>query len=118
MAEILLLLVLILTSFLGLFRAWIAWPSEIRNVRLAVWHRVAMSIGLFSATIQAILFILVWTPLSRNNLEKCMHADIIMVLLALPCILAWNGPTRWPLLASAILIPAICFFVVLARVAY
>ena len=115
-----LLLVMLVAAFVGLFYAWSEWPSELRKVRLIAWRRAAVSVGLFAVTIQAILFVASWTPISRHHalLQKIMNADFALVLLAVPCIFTWRGPGRWWLLASAVFLPVACFFSVLSEIAY
>jgi hypothetical protein len=114
-----LLLVMLVAAFLGLFYAWREWLSELRHVRLRAWRRTAAGVALFTVTTEAIFFVALWTPVSRNHLllRRCMQADFVLTLLAAPCIFTWPGPTRWWLLASAVFLPVICFFVVLAELA-
>ena len=119
MAEALLLAMLV-GAFVCVFYAWSEWPSQLRSVRLFGWRRAAVGIGLFSVTVQAILFVALWSPISRHHalLVKCMYGDFALVLIAVPCIFAWWGTARWCLLASALFLPVACFFTFLAELAY
>jgi hypothetical protein len=115
-----LLLVMLVGAFVCVFYAWSEWPSQLRRVRSPAWRRAAVSIGLFSVTVQAVLFVVLWTPISRYHtvLPKLMYVDFALVLLAVPCIFAWRGTARWCLLASALFLPLACFFSALAELAY
>lgn len=115
-----LLLVMLVAAFLGLFYAWRDWPSELRHVKLLAWRRAAVSVALFAVTLQAILFVALWTPVGRDHvlLQRSMQADFVLMLLGAPCSFTWRAPTRWWLLASSVFLPVICFFVALAELAY
>jgi len=115
-----LLLAMLVGAFVCVFYAWSEWPSQLRTVRTLVWRRAAVSVGIFCVTVQAILFVVLWTPISHHHalLPKLMYADFALVLLAVPCIFAWRGIARWCLLASALILPVACFFTVLAELAY
>jgi hypothetical protein len=112
-----LLLVMLVGAYVSVFYAWSELLSQLRAVRLLVWRRAAVSVGLCCVTAQAILFAVLWTPVSRHPalLLKIMYADFALVLLAVPCIFAWRGIARWCLLASALFLPVACFFTVLAE---
>jgi hypothetical protein len=115
-----LLLVMLVAAFLGLFYAWRDWLSELRYVKLLAWRRAAVSVALFAVTLQAILFVALWTPVDRDHvlLERSMQANFVLMLLAAPCIFTWRPPTRWWLLSSAVFLSVISFFVVLAELTY
>lgn len=115
-----LLLLLLVGAYVCVFYAWSEWPSQLRSLRLLLWRRTAVSIGLFLVTVQAILFVVLWSPISGHHslLMKCMYVDFALMLLAVPCILAWRGTARWCLLASALFLPVACFLTVLAELAY
>jgi hypothetical protein len=119
MAEVLLVLMLV-ASFAGIFYAWSEWLGQLRHGELAVWHRTAVSVALFAVTMQAVLFVALWTPLSRHHLlvRDFIYAALILMFVAIPCTFTWRGPVRWSLLASAVFLPVLCFFAALAELAY
>ena len=115
-----LLFAMLIAAFLCLFYAWAQWPRELRFVGLIAWRRAAVSVAILTVTMQAILFVALWTPVGRHHvlLRKCMSADFVLMLLAIPCIFTWRGSARWCLLASAVFLPVLCFFTALAELAY
>jgi|SRR5580658_443734 hypothetical protein len=115
-----LLLLMLVGAFVCVFYGWSDWPRQLRSAQLLAWRRAAVTIGLFSVTAQAILFVALWTPIAHHRaaLLACMRVDSALVLLAVPCIFAWRGKARWYLLASALILPVACFFTVLAELAY
>jgi hypothetical protein len=114
-----LLVAMLMGSIVSVFYAWYEWLSQLRRLRLLGWRRAAVSVGLFSVTVQAVLLVAMWSSISghRAVLLKLMYIDFGLVLLAVPCIFAWRGMARWCLLASALFFPVACFFTVLADLA-
>jgi hypothetical protein len=114
-----LLFAMLVGAFVCLFYSWSEWPSQLRSERSFGWRRAAVSIGLFSVTLQAILFVALWFLIShRGLLLKCLYANFAFVLPAVPCAFFWRGTARWCLLASTLFLPVACFFAVLAGTAY
>ena len=114
-----LLVAMLICAIVCVFYAWSEWPSQLHRLRLVGWRRAAVSVGLFSVTVQAVLLVAMWSPISRPRavLLTLMYADFALVLLGVPCIFAWRGIARWCLLASALFLPVACFFTMLADLA-
>jgi hypothetical protein len=115
-----LLFAMLVGAFVCVFYSWGEWLSHVRSERLFGWRGAAVTVGVFSVTVQAILFLALWSPVSRHHslLLKCMYADFALILLGVPCIFALSGTIRWALLASTLFLPVACFFAVLAELAY
>ena len=104
-----------LTASWGLAYAWWLWRVELgRN--LPPWRKVVASIGLLAVTSQALLFILSWTRIGRDYALFGQWARWVLptFLIAVPCVFAGKGPSRWWLLSSSVLLFIICFFITLA----
>lgn len=109
------LLVLIVAAFVGLLYAWTAWRKQIENEQLSVWRRRFATVGLIAVTIQAVIFIAFWTPVFRDDalLVRWAKGEVIVFLIAIPCVLAGKGPLRWWLLSSSTVLMIGSFFTAL-----
>jgi hypothetical protein len=114
------ILILLAAAVVGLFYAWSEWRKQLRLVQVRSWRRVTLSVGLFAVTLQAFLFVSLWTPLSRFHvlLRRSVNAELLLMMLALPCIFTWKGRARWWLLTATIGFVIGSFFLVLAELAY
>jgi hypothetical protein len=119
MADVI-LLSLLAAALVGLFYGWGAWRKQLRLIQAPSWRRTTLTIGLLAVTLQALLFALTWTPLSRLHalLLRAENAEYLLLALALPCIFAWKGRARWWLLTSSVGFGIGTFFSVLAEIAY
>ena len=106
------LLVLIVAAFVGILYAWIVGRSNVRKLELPAWRRRSATVGLIVVTAQAALFIAFWTPLFRNDalLIRWVRIELLLSLLAIPCVLAAKGPSRWWLLLSSVILMIGSFF--------
>lgn len=112
--------VLLMAALIGLFFGWGHWRDQFRGAQPPTWRRAAINVALFGVTLQALLFIVLWTPISRHHvlIVKLMKADFVLALATVPCVFAWRGRARWLLLGSAVFFPAVSFLSVLAELAY
>ena len=107
---------MILVAFGGLAYAWMKWRGEARKVELPAWRRTVANIGFLAVAVQAVLFIASWTRIGRDYVLFGQWARWVLpsFLVAVPCVLAGKGASRWWLLASSVLLFVICFFIVLS----
>lgn len=105
-----------LTASWGLAYAWWLWRVELGRDNLPPWRRVVASIGLLAVTSQALLFILSWTQIGRDYALFGQWARWVLTtfLIAVPCVFAGKGRSRWWLLSSSVLLFIICFFITLS----
>jgi len=108
---------MLMAALIGLFFAWGHWRDQFRGAGPPTWRRAAINVALFSVTLQALLFIVLWTPISRHHvlIVKFIKTDFVLALATIPCVFAWHGRARWLLLASAVFFPVLSFLVVLAE---
>ena len=111
------LLAMIVAAFMGLF---LGWGSGQQIAPAAPWRRVTAYVGLSAVTLEAFLFIALWTPLVRYRffLLQSVNLELALLVIALPCVFLGRLRQRWWLTASAIILPVVSWFSVLAEVAY
>ena len=111
LVELVLLGVMTLTAFWGLVYAWWHFRLGFAKETLPAWRRTFASIGLLAVTTQALLFILSWTPIGHGNEGSGLWEPWISpaFFVAVPCVLAGKGASRWWLLSSSILLFVMCF---------
>jgi hypothetical protein len=108
------------------FRGWSEWRSKVYQSDLPVLRRIIASVGVLSVTAQTILFLILFITIfhfkvlvpHRFFLSWCVFIELLLLLVAGPCMFAWQGRFRWWLLASSVYLPVISFFSVLAVMAY
>jgi hypothetical protein len=108
-----------------LFCGWREWRSNILKSDLPAWGQITASIGILSISGQTILFIALLITIfhfknlvpHRFFLSACVFAELVLLLIAGPCMFGWRGRFRWWLLASSIYLPVLSFFSVLAVMA-
>lgn len=106
-AELVVLLLAILTAFWGLIYAW--WHFRIglpKDDELTLWRRILASIGLIAVTVQVVLFCIPWTRVGHDPLLFGKWANWVdpAFFVAVPCVLAGKGRSRWWLLSSSIVL--------------
>jgi hypothetical protein len=106
----------ILTAFWGLVNAWSHLRVGLPKEPLPLWRRILATIGLAAVSAQAILFLLPWTRIGRDPMLFGKWAKWIdpTFLVAVPCVLAGKGQSRWWLLSSSILLFIISYLLTLA----
>jgi predicted membrane-bound mannosyltransferase len=106
------LLVLIVGAFVGVLYGWIVGRGQVRKLELPAWRRRSAAAGLIAVTAQAALFVAFWTPLFRNDalLTRWVRGELFLFIIAIPCVLAAKGPSRWWLLLSSIVLMIGSFF--------
>jgi hypothetical protein len=114
------LLAMVVGAFLGLFLGWTQWRGAVNDSPLPPWRLAIARIGLLTITVQALLFISLWTPLVHYNalLRQCVPFEFLLLLVAVPCVLLGNAKYRWWLLACSGFLPVVSFFVIVAETAY
>jgi hypothetical protein len=118
--------ILLMGPSVVVFCGWSEWQSKIYKAEVPVWRRIIASVGVFSITAQTILFLTLFITIfhfkvlvpHRFFLSWCVFIELLLLLVAGPCMLAWQGRFRWWLLASSVYLPVISFFSVLAVMAY
>src|SRR5271167_1348342 len=97
------LLVLIVGAFIGVTYVWSALPGERDKPGLSAWRRKSAMVGLIAVTAQAAIFVTFWTPLFRTNalIVLWVRNELLLFLIAIPCVLAGAGPSRWWLALSS-----------------
>jgi hypothetical protein len=113
--EVIVLSLMTLTAFAGLSYAW--W--HLRTAAVAntpLWRRSVTSIGLLGVSIQALLFILFWTPVVHDDLSLAQWSRWVFptFLPGALCSLLGTGAFRRWLVSSSTLLFVICFFFALS----
>src|SRR5437762_399090 len=100
------MLAALVAAFVGLLVAWGKAYAEARNPELGVWRRKTAIVGTVAATLQAALFIAIWTPLGRNSawVKWFTWGEVLFFLVAVPCAITRKGWFRgWLLFSSGAL---------------
>lgn len=111
---------MLVCPFLGLFYTWSQCHAIFQRAELPGWRRSAGILGLFSVTLQATLFIALWTPVSRYRpfMALAVPVEVLLFFLTLPSIFTRKGNARWWLLVSSLFLSVDSFFVVLTELTY
>jgi hypothetical protein len=116
LVEAVVFLTMVLFAFGGLAYAWKQWSGEAGKSELPALRRAAANVGFLAVSFQAVLFLASWWPgIGRDPLLFGQWARWIIptFLIALPCIIAGKGTSRWWLLSSSILLFMVCFLIML-----
>jgi hypothetical protein len=109
---------MIVSAFGSLAYALKKWRDARRKVELSLWRHIGVNAGFLAVAAQALLFVAfwVWPHIGRNYVLFGQWARwaLSSFLVALPCVLAGKGASRWWLLSSSVLLFVICFFIVLS----
>jgi len=83
-------------------------------MHLPVWRRVALFAGFVAVALQGASFVAFWCwpNISRDNVLLGSWARLVFgsFIVAVPCVLAGKGASRWWLLALSVLLFVVCFF--------
>jgi hypothetical protein len=113
------LLAMMIGGVLGLFLGWSQWTGKIDSLPAPPWRIVVARISLFAVTLQAAIFVALWTPLlSDRSASACIPIEFVLLLIGIPCASLGKTQYRWWLSASSAFWPIGTFFLVLARIAY
>jgi len=106
------LLMLMVAAFVGILYVWIVGRGVVRKLELPTWRRRGATIGLIAVTTQAVMFISFWTPLFRSDTQLMWGAriELLVAVLAIPCVLTAKGASRWWLLLSSVVLMIGSFF--------
>ena len=72
-------------------------------------------VGILAVTLQAVLFIAIWTPLGHHNtlVTWLTRGEAFFFLIALPCALTRQDRSRWWLLFSSTVLAVFYFLTIL-----
>jgi cytochrome bd-type quinol oxidase subunit 2 len=109
------MLAVIVAALVGIFYAWGKSYDEVRNVELQSWRRATALVGILAVTLQAVLFIAIWTPLGRHNalVTWLTWSEALFFLIAIPCALTRRDRSRWWLLFSSTVLVVFYFLTIL-----
>jgi hypothetical protein len=107
------------------FYGWSEWHSKIHQGELPGWRRTIGGVGILFITAQTILFLTLLVTIFSHKiavpyrffLSGCVLGELVLLVVAAPCMFAWRGRFRWWLLASSFYLPVISFFSALAALA-
>ena len=69
------MLAVIVAALVGIAYGWSESYDEVRNAELQSWRRTTALVGILAVTLQAVLFIAIWTPLGRHNALVTRYKD-------------------------------------------
>lgn len=110
----------------AVFYGWSEWHNKIDQVKLPSWRRILGGVGILLISAQAGLFLVLLITIFSHKiavpyrffLSRCVIAELVLLVVAAPCIIAWRRRIRWWLLASSFYLSVISFFSALAALAY
>lgn len=109
------ILAMIVAALVGIVYIWSKSYDEVRNAQLRPWRRTSAMVGILAVTLQAVLFIAIWTPLARHNMlvTWLTRGEALLFLIALPCVLTRKDRSRWWLLFSSTVLVVFYFLTIL-----
>src|SRR5262249_26757362 len=123
-AFLIVLLLLTIFGFAGIFSAWIDWRRASAESPVPRWRHMLAHVGLVLLTFQAALFafllFIFFSPTTKYDffLYHCLEAEFILVGVGFPCWLLGKNSLRWWLFGSSCFFSVASFFLVLAEKAY
>jgi hypothetical protein len=117
---------LLLGPSVVVFYGWSEWHSNIHQGELPGWRRIIGGVGILFITAQTILVLTLLVTIFSHKiavpyrffLSGCELGELLFLVVAMPCMFAWQGRFRRWLLASSSYLPVISFFYALAALAY
>jgi hypothetical protein len=83
-------------------------------MHLPVWRRVASFAGFVAVALQSASFVAFWgwPNISRDTMLLGSWGRLVFAsfIVAVPCVLAGKGASRWWLLALSVVLFVVCFF--------
>jgi cytochrome bd-type quinol oxidase subunit 2 len=109
------MLAVIVAALVGIAYGWSKSYDEVRNAELRTWRRTTALVGILAVTLQAVLFIAIWTPLGRHDalVTWLTRGEALLFLIALPCVLTRRDRSRWWLLFSSTALAVFYFLTIL-----
>lgn len=109
------MLAVVVAAFAGIAYAWSKTCDEVRNVQLRPWRRATSLVGVLAVTLQAALFITIWTPLGRHGtlVVWLTRGEALLFGIAVPCALTRPDRSRWWLLFSSTALAVLYFLTIL-----
>jgi|SRR5580658_7674036 hypothetical protein len=109
------MLAVLVVALVGIVYGWSKSYDEVRNADLRPWRRTLAMVGILAVTLQAALFIAIWTPLGRHNtlVAWLTRGEALFFLVALPCALTRKDRSRWWLLFSSTVLAVFYFLTIL-----
>jgi hypothetical protein len=104
-------------AMLGVVYGWYRWRSVSRDATLTRRRRIISSVGLVAVTAQACLLMTIYGRLS--NIYPTLFDDwwaagqMLLFLIAIPCILTGKGLSRWWLSASSVFLIVFCYLILI-----
>jgi cytochrome bd-type quinol oxidase subunit 2 len=101
----------VVAALVGVAYGWSKSHDEARNAELRNWRRATTFVGMLAVTLQAVLFIALWTSLGRHAAAVTWLArgEGLLFLIALPCVLTRRDRSRWWLLFSSVVLAVFYF---------
>jgi hypothetical protein len=92
-------------ALVAIGHGWFLWRNFVTDVTLPGWRRMASSLGLLGVSAQALVLALIYTGLD-NRYPMWFDlwwfwTQLLLFLLAVPCILIGKSPSRWLLSGSS-----------------
>ena len=111
------MLAVIVAALVGIAYGWSKSYDEVRNAELQSWRRTTALVGILAVTLQAILFIAIWTPLGRHDalVTWLTRGEALLFLIALPCVLLRKDRSRWWLVFSSTALAVFYFLTILVN---
>src|SRR5215469_745845 len=96
--------IMTLAAFWGVAYGWWHRRAELTKGTLPRWRRIGATVGLLAVTVQALLYVLSWVHMGRNNVLFGQWERLFFpaFLLAAPCVLVGKGASRWWLFSSSV----------------
>lgn len=90
--------------------------TETETKTTPLWRRIVAASGFVAVAAQAVFFAAFWTRIGRDYVLFGRWARWVLptFLVAVACVLAGRGASRWWLLLSSVFLFVICFFIVLS----
>jgi hypothetical protein len=113
------MLAVIVAALAGIAYGWSKSYDEARNAELRSRRRATALVGILAVTLQAVLFIAIWTPLGHHTTLAAWltRGEALLFLIALPCALTRGDRSRWWLLFSSTVLIVFYFLTILVSLA-
>lgn len=100
-------LALVVAAFIGVVYTWSEAYDEVHKTGVSLLRRTTAIVGILVVSLQAVLSILIWAPLARNNVSVrwLTWGEGLLFLIAVPCAVTHRGRFRgWLLFCSTVLL--------------